>query len=81
MFTSLVLEVFLPWKYSTLEILEIFAKLQKIRASELGDAVIVNIDNNQIFSDYEDLEELPSEVVSTRLQIRPDTQKQRKPVG
>ena len=37
---------------------------QKCRNSELGDAVILDADNNTVTSQYDDLSTLPSDVVS-----------------
>lgn len=37
---------------------------QKVRESELGDAVVVDVDENTIKTCFNDLEELPSEIVS-----------------
>lgn len=39
--------------------------LQKVRESELGDAVVVDVDENKIKTSFNDLEELPSEIVSS----------------
>lgn len=39
--------------------------MTKIRISELGDAVIVNVDNNVVTSQYDDLSTLPEDVVSS----------------
>lgn len=38
--------------------------MQKMRMSELGDAIIVDVDNNTIQSEYDDLEDLPSDISS-----------------
>ncbi|XP_064617095.1 DENN domain-containing protein 1B-like [Liolophura sinensis] len=38
--------------------------MQKIRRSELGDAIIVDADNNTVESEHDDLEDIPGEVVS-----------------
>lgn len=38
--------------------------LEKVRESELGDAVVVDVDENTIKTCFNDLEELPSEIVS-----------------
>ena len=37
--------------------------LQKVRMSELGDAVILDADKNTVQSQYDDLSTLPSDVV------------------
>ncbi|XP_021351349.1 DENN domain-containing protein 1A-like isoform X3 [Mizuhopecten yessoensis] len=38
--------------------------VQKMKMSELGDAIIVDVDNNTVQSEYEDLEDLPSDISS-----------------
>ncbi|XP_078324597.1 uncharacterized protein LOC111125891 isoform X6 [Crassostrea virginica] len=38
--------------------------LEKVRESELGDAVVVDVDENKIKTSFNDLEELPSEIQS-----------------
>lgn len=42
----------------------IFFFLQKVKIHELGDTVILNIDENSVKSEYDDLSSLPEDVVS-----------------
>ena len=42
-----------------------FLYKQKVNESELGDAVIVDVDNNNVMTEHDDLENLPVEIVST----------------
>jgi uncharacterized protein YuzE len=37
---------------------------QRVKENELGDAVVVDVDQNEIKTCFNDLEELPSEIVS-----------------
>ena len=41
-----------------------FLYKQKVHESELGDAVIVDVDNNNVMTEHDDLENLPVEIVS-----------------
>jgi len=38
--------------------------LQKAKKNEICDAVILNVDTNTLSSEYDDFEDLPSEIVS-----------------
>lgn len=38
--------------------------LQKVRNNELGDAVVLDADNNTVHSEYDDVAAMPTEVVS-----------------
>ncbi|XP_033731313.1 DENN domain-containing protein 1B-like isoform X3 [Pecten maximus] len=38
--------------------------MQKMKMSEMGDAIIVDVDNNTIQSEYDDLEDLPADISS-----------------
>ena len=38
--------------------------LQKAKENEICDAVILNVDTNTLSSEYDDFEDLPSEIVS-----------------
>ena len=42
------------------------AVMQRTKLADIGDAVILDADNNRIDSPYNDLETLPQEVVSAR---------------
>lgn len=39
--------------------------LQKVKIHELGDTVILNVDQNSVKSEYDDLSSLPEDVVSS----------------
>lgn len=38
--------------------------MQKARKNEISDAVILDVDTNTLITDYDDFEDLPSEIVS-----------------
>jgi len=38
--------------------------LQKAKKNEIGDAVILDVDTNTLSSEYDDFEDLPSDIVS-----------------
>lgn len=38
--------------------------LQRVSKSELGEVVILDVDNNKVESPFKDVETLPSEIVS-----------------
>ena len=43
---------------------------QKVKESELGDAVLVDADKNTVSTEYDDLNDLPDEIVSVSDQKR-----------
>ena len=45
--------------------------MQRVKESELGDVVLVDADKNFVSTEYDDLEDLPDEIVSSFLICMP----------